>query len=605
MTSRRARDNFPKNRCMGTKMTDKAEPYYAWINYEDTDEIVHNTARMIQKYGFLSEGERFIGIVSPNRNEFMITDLAVNLVAGATVPFYQALGAEASKHILEETGLTTFFGAAPDMLRFVKMGPEVTGPVKNIVCFDGVSEELAAAAGDNYTCYDYWKEVASDAVKEFSLDLPAPEMDALFTLSYTSGTTGLPKGVMITNLNMIAAIVSCDMSMAATAELDTVISYLPLAHVFGRLSVYYTFVRGGSIGNFGGDVRKLADDLQILKPTIFPAVPRVLNRVYDAINKSVSESNWVKRLLFSKAVKSKTSTVRKDGKVTSFFYDKVVFSKLKGKLGGRVRTIVTGSAPISSDVLEFFRIGFSCNAVEGYGQSESTGASFVTSNYDNSTGHVGGPCPCIEFKLEDVPDMNYRSTDKPYPRGEILMRGTTIFKGYYKQPEKTAETIDKDGWLHTGDVGAIVEGGALKIIDRKKNIFKLSQGEYIAPEKVERVYETCPMVQQIFVYGDSLRNNVVAIIVPDEGEVVKLGKDKGIDGSFAELCRHEAVRKEVEDEMNQAAKAAKLNSLEQVKGNFFLDHNVWTDQDLLTPTMKLKRHLAKQRYQEQLDALYA
>ncbi len=161
---------------------------------------------------------------------------------------------------------------------------------------------------------------------------------------------------MLSNANMVSAIVSCDLSMAASTDFDTVISYLPLAHVFGRLSVYFTFLRGGSIGNFGGDVRKLADDLQILKPTIFPAVPRVLNRVYDSINKTVSESNWVKRFLFNKAVKSKTATVRKDGKVTSTVYDKLVFAKLKNKLGGRVRIIVTGSAPIAADVLEFFRV---------------------------------------------------------------------------------------------------------------------------------------------------------------------------------------------------------------------------------------------------------
>lgn len=161
---------------------------------------------------------------------------------------------------------------------------------------------------------------------------------------------------MLSNANMVAAIVSCDLMMVASTEPDSVLSYLPLAHVYGRLSIYFTFLRGGSIGNFGGDVRKLADDLQILKPTIFPAVPRVLNRVYDAINKSVSESNWVKRFLFNRAVRSKTSAVRKDGKVTSTVYDKMVFNKLKNKLGGRVRTIITASAPIAAEVLEFFRV---------------------------------------------------------------------------------------------------------------------------------------------------------------------------------------------------------------------------------------------------------
>ena len=153
-------------------------------------------------------------------------------------------------------------------------------------------------------------------------------------------------------------------------------------------------------------------------------------------------------------------------------------------------------------------------------------------------------------------------------------------------------------------MGAIVEGGALKIIDRKKNIFKLSQGEYIAPEKIERVYEKCPLIQQIFVYCDSLRSNIVAIVIPDEGEVMKLAKDKSLEGNFEELCQNATVKKAIQDEMDQAAKAAKLNSLEQVKGNFHCDFNVWNESNLLTPTMKLKRHVAKGHYQKELDGLY-
>ena len=153
-------------------------------------------------------------------------------------------------------------------------------------------------------------------------------------------------------------------------------------------------------------------------------------------------------------------------------------------------------------------------------------------------------------------------------------------------------------------MGAIVEGGALKIIDRKKNIFKLSQGEYIAPEKIERVYEKCPLIQQIFVYGDSIRSNIVAIVIPDEGEVMKIAKEKGLEGNFPELCQNGTVKKAIQEEMDQSAKAAKLNSLEQVKANFYCDHNVWNETNLLTPTMKLKRHIAKQHYQKELDGLY-
>ena len=159
-----------------------------------------------------------------------------------------------------------------------------------------------------------------------------------------------------------------------------------------------------------------------------------------------------------------------------------------------------------------------------------SGIGFSTRLEDNSHGHVGGPCACTEFKLVDVPDLNYYHSDKPYPRGEICVRGATVIPGYFNNPEKTAEAIDEYGWLHSGDIGMLVEGNALRIIDRKKNVFKLSQGEYIAPENLERVYVNCPLVQQIFVHGDSLQNHIVAIIVPDQEVVMQLAKDNKVQG---------------------------------------------------------------------------
>ena len=189
-------------------------------------------------------------------------------------------------------------------------------------------------------------------------------------------------------------------------------------------------------------------------------------------------------------------------------------------LGGRVRKCVTASAPISKDILDFMKIAFCCPVIEAYGQTELGGASNWTDIRDASTGHVGGVLPSFYMKLQDVPEMDYRSTDiiegVPYPRGEICFKGSPCFAGYFKEPEKTAETIDSDGWLHTGDIGVILPGGALKIIDRKKNIFKLSQGEYIAAEKLEILYSKSPLIKQIFVYGDSLQSNLVTIIVPEK-----------------------------------------------------------------------------------------
>lgn len=187
----------------------------------------------------------------------------------------------------------------------------------------------------------------------------------------------------------------------------------------------------------------------------------------------------------------------------------MVFNKTKAALGGRVKICATGGAPISADVLQLLKVTLCVPIQEGYGSTESTGASFSTSIYDPEVGHVGGIKPNMEFKLEDIPDMSYLSTDKdengnPTPRGEICIRGHSIFKGYYKLPEKTAESIDSEGWLHTGDVGLLKPNGSLKIIDRKKNLFKLAQGEYIAPEKIENIYVTSPYADEVFIYGDTL-----------------------------------------------------------------------------------------------------
>lgn len=204
--------------------------------------------------------------------------------------------------------------------------------------------------------------------------------------------------------------------------------------------------------------------------------------------------------------------------------------------------MVTGSAPIAQEVLDFMKTAMSCPIIEGYGQTQSSAASFLTSIQDPEAGHVGGVKPSLELKVVDVPDMNYLSTDKDsegrlLPRGEVCTRGSSIIPGYYKDPEKSKEAIDDDGWLHSGDIGAILPNGALKIVDRKKNIFKLSQGEYVAPEKLQNVYIRCTGVAEVFVHGDSLQSFLVGVIVPNEPVFMKVAESVGIKGlSLKELC---------------------------------------------------------------------
>ena len=285
---------------------------------------------------------------------------------------------------------------------------------------------------------------------------------------------------------------------------------------------------------------------------------------------------------------------------------------------------LTGSAPIAANVMCFLRAVFGVPVLEGYGQTESAAVSTVTMPDDFSTGHVGVPAPANEIALFDVPEMDYLSTDTRHSdgtavrgRGEICMRGPNVFKEYYKMEAKTKSTVDADGWLHSGDIGVWTEAGKLRIVDRKKNIFKLSQGEYVAAEKIENVYGQSNLVLQSFVYGDSLQSQLVAVVVPDPEQLgpfckAKLGLGTGsactpldLDANYASLCKDPKVAAAVLAEMMKVGKAAKLKGFEFAKAIHLEATPLSVENGLLTPTFKLKRPVARDHYRPQIDAMYA
>lgn len=271
-------------------------------------------------------------------------------------------------------------------------------------------------------------------------------------------------------------------------------------------------------------------------------------------------------------------------------------------MGGRIRFILSGSAPVSPDVMDFMRICFSASVYEGYGQTENFCGGCLTITGDNTTGVVGIPFPCSEIKLVDVPDMDYLSSDKPHPRGEICIRGNSVMREYYKVPDKTAETLDSDGWLHTGDIGKFDEAGRLIIIDRLKNIFKLSQGEYVAPEKVEGVYQKHELIAQAFVYGNSLQASLVGVVVPDKEVFVKWAQN--IAANKNDLYNDENVKKQLLKELTDFGKKNDLKGFEQMRSIHISSEEFSVDNDLLTPTFKLKREVATKIYKKEIDAMY-
>jgi long-chain acyl-CoA synthetase len=367
------------------------------------------------------------------------------------------------------------------------------------------------------------------------------------------------------------------------------------------------------VGFYQGDVLKLTLDLAVLKPTIMVSVPRLYNRFYDLMQAKIKELTGMKKTFTEWGVAKKLASLESKAQTVDHFYDALVFNKFRDILGGRVRTMITGSAPISKEVLNFLKIAFCCQIKEGYGQTESAAGVTVSWTTDPETGHVGAPFPALDVKLVDVPDMNYTSEDldhsgHPAPRGEVCYRGHSVFKGYFRQPEMTRDTIDKDGWVHTGDIGMLdVKKGTLRIIDRKKNIFKLSQGEYIVPEKVENKISQSPSIAQVFVYGDSLQYFLVAIVVPDRPALEKWAAENGVavdGGDYEALLKHARINKHILEEIIAKSREAGFFGFE-IPQRVHLTSNAFSpDNDILTPTFKLKRNEAKKAFLIEIKALY-
>jgi long-chain acyl-CoA synthetase len=481
---------------------------------------------------------KFLGIFSRNREEWIITDAACFYLAATVVTLYDTLGEDSTSFIIEQTQLLSIVLQASNVSTIIKMKESGKGnTLKNLIVLDNLDDALLQECKKyDLTVYSF-EQVIDIGKNSRKAVLSKPTPETVISLCYTSGTTGEPKGVRVSHKQCVAVIAAINMDgVFETVNVggckDTYISYLPLAHMYERIVLWTTVFIGLKIGFYGGDMLKLKEDLAELKPTIMVSVPRLYNRFYDVIMGKVNAATGMKKKLLNRAFRVKLKNLRKNGCLKHKFYDKIVFKKMRMVMGGKMKLLISGAAPIAADVLETLKICFSCPISEGFGQTETAAPAFEAHPADWTSGHVGGPIMCVECKVVGVPEMNYLCTDKNekgdlVPRGELCMRGPSVMVGYFKNREKTEEAIDQDGWLHSGDIVAIIPGGKVKIIDRIKNIFKLSQGEYVAVEKLENVYNKSPFVSQIFVYGDSFKSYLVSIIVPDPDCLKTWAKRKG------------------------------------------------------------------------------
>uniref|UniRef100_UPI0037E75F2E long-chain-fatty-acid--CoA ligase 5 isoform X3 n=1 Tax=Semicossyphus pulcher TaxID=241346 RepID=UPI0037E75F2E len=536
--------------------------------------------------------------------QWIIGELACYTYSMVVVPLYDTLGPEALVFIINQAEISTVLcdnqTKAETLLQTHES--EQTPVLKTIVIMDSFSSELVERG--KKCGVDIVSMENVEALGKSNLREPVPpKPEDLSIVCFTSGTTGNPKGAMLTHENVVsdaAGVIKGFESAIVPCKDDVSISFLPLAHMFERVVQTVAYGVGARVGFFQGDIRLLPDDMKTLQPTIFPVVPRLLNRVYDKVQSGAKSP--FKKWLLNFAVDMKYAEVRQGIIRKNSLWDKLIFHKVQESFGGRVRVMVTGAAPISPPVLNFLRAALGCQIFEAYGQTECTAGCTFTTPGDATSGHVGAPLPCNVVKLVDVEEMNYFASNG---EGEVCIKGRNVFKGYLKDPEKTAEALDEDGWLHTGDVGKWLPSGVLKIIDRKKNIFKLAQGEYIAPEKVENVYVRSGPVAQVFVHGDSLQSCLVAIVVPDPEVLPGFAKDLGCNGSIEELCKHTDIKKAILSDLTKLGKEAGLKSFEQVKDLHLHPEQFTIENGLLTPTLKAKRAELKALFQPQIDKLYA
>jgi len=447
--------------------------------------------------------------------------------------------------------------------------------------------------------------------KAYPLEPIPATIEQIAMICYTSGTTSDPKGVVLKHGNLALA---CEANLSGILFPDnaTMLSYLPLAHIYERLAELLCICIGAGIGYFTGDPLRLLEDAQILKPEYFPSVPRVLNKIYHGAMLAGDVPNF-RGAIFRKAVAVKLDKLRTTGINTHPLWDKLVFGKVRAVLGGNLIIVTCGSAPISPEVMDFLKIALCCEVTEGYGMTENCGTCCRCWPGDPaSSGFVGSPQPFNEIKLLDVPAMGYSTDDRPNRRGELCVRGWNCFSTYYKDEKNTKETVDEDGWVHTGDVAEIDECGRFKIIDRVKNIMKLAQGEYVALEKIENMYSSSSLVAQIYIHGDSLQSFLLAVLVPDPGpfsQVVAdvLGKkvDVSNTATLEAAAKYPKVNAAVLAILAKEAKRNALKGFETIKRIHISLEPFAVENGTMTPTFKLRRKESYAKYKAELDALYA
>ncbi|KAG0246337.1 hypothetical protein B0O80DRAFT_481373 [Mortierella sp. GBAus27b] len=583
---------------------------YQWLTYKDAKVVIDSIGAGLRHFG-VQPKDKITVFGSTSANWLMVAHGAFTQ-SMTIVTAYDTLGEDGLLHSMNEAEVATAYTNA-DLLGTMK---NVAGkcPTLKRIFYDGDAKPADVQAIKD--AHPHLQIITLDELKQNGLDNPVdaipPSPSDLCCIMYTSGSTGNPKGVLLTHQNLVAAIGGVNTLLVQyIREGDVLLAYLPLAHVLEflveNLCVFWGVALGyGTIRTLtDSSVRECKGDIKELRPTLMTGVPAVWETIRKGVLASVGKGSPFVQSVFGAAFSAKAwCNDRKLGALASIF-DAMVFNKVRQETGGRLRYALSGGAPISHETQRFLTTTL-CPILQGYGMTESCGMCAIMTPETLNYNRVGAPVPCTEVKLVDVAEAGYLSTDLPHARGEVWVRGPSITAGYFKNEKETSATLTEDNWLKTGDIGEWHPDGTLSIIDRKKNLVKLSHGEYIALEKLESVYKSAAYCNNICVYGDAMQSKPVAIIVVSEARVVELAKSKGIESrDFAELCRNKDIVKAVLDACLMTGKRAGLKPAEMLQG-VYLEHEEWTAQDgLMTAAQKLKRKEINQKYSEEIKAIYS
>jgi long-chain acyl-CoA synthetase len=558
-----------------------------WVSktYSEVGDIVRRLALGLIELG-IEKGDK-VSILANTRPEWTYFDFAALSVGAVVVPIYQTNSPDECQYVLENSDAKAVIVEDDEQLAKIDQLRDRAPKLEHVIRMQG--------SGGNAISMDELIEAGSGrSDSEWEQRWQSVTPDDICTFIYTSGTTGPPKGCVISHGNY-RSMVTMALDESVLDRNTTTYLFLPLAHSFALLIQFLSFDLGGNIAYWERDPLKIIPNLAEVKPDYFPSVPRIFEKIYTAATSEVEKSGGLKKLVFNWAigVGKKVRERERAGKPVGWFLrkqygiaDKQVLSKIRGLFGGKIKNCVTGAAPINPEILRFFDAA-GVLVLEGWGMTETSTAATVARPDAFKFGKVGRAFAGCEIRIAED--------------GEILVRGPNIFQGYYKNEEATRETLE-DGWLHTGDIGELDADGYLSITGRMKDIIITAGGKNITPANLEAEIKQSPYVSQCVVIGDR-RPYLVALITLDPEECAKLAEEKGWPADPAELAHHEGMRQFLQEHLDQVNE--KFARVEQVKKFEILPQDLSQEGGELTPTLKVKRNVVADKYENEVDALYA